>query len=52
MSIVDWAHVVLPLLGLGWGVCLVAVHPDVIDKWVARFSVWWVEKVDPPRHRR
>ena len=46
MSIVDWAEVVLPLLALGWGVCLVAMYPEVIDEWIARFNAWWAEQSD------
>jgi hypothetical protein len=51
MTIVEWAHVVLPLLALGWGVCLAVIHADVIDAWVARFDAWWAEHIDPPHHR-
>jgi len=52
VSLVEWAHVVLPLLCLGWGLCLVAMYPEAIDRWVARFDAWWVETVDPSRRSR
>jgi hypothetical protein len=41
MTIVDWAHVVLPLVSLVVGVCLVVAYPEAIDDWVARFDAWW-----------
>ena len=52
MTFVEWAHVVLPLLTLGWGLCLVAMHPDAIDRWVARFDAWWTENVDHTQRNR
>lgn len=51
MSIVDWAHVVLPLLALGWGACVAARHAEAIDAWVRRLDAWWAEQIDPPRRR-
>lgn len=38
MSIVDWAHVVLPLLALVVGVVLALRHSADIDRWVERFD--------------
>ena len=52
MSLVEWAHVVLPLLCLGWGLCLVAMYPETIDRWVARFDAWWIENIDPSHRSR
>jgi hypothetical protein len=41
MTFVEWADVVLPLLALCWGLCLVALHPDAIDRWMARLAARW-----------
>ena len=49
MTVLEWAQVVLPLLVLGWGMCLVAVHADVIGKWVAKFDVWWAHHIGRTR---
>lgn len=43
MTLVEWAEVVLPLLALGWGLCVVAVYPETLDVWVAQFDHWWPE---------
>jgi len=36
MSVVDWAHVILPLIALLAGVPLAWRHRSDIDAWVAR----------------
>lgn len=45
MTFVEWAHVVLPLLALGWGVTLVALYPEAVDRWLAQLDAWWIEYV-------
>jgi len=52
VTFVEWAHVVLPLLCLGWGVCLAAIYAEAIDRWVARFDAWWLENVDGRSRKR
>lgn len=42
MTLLEWLGVVLPLLWLGWGLCLVAMYPEVIDAWAARLDAWWI----------
>ena len=41
MTFVEWAEVVLPLLALGWGVCLVAIYPEAIEGWIGKLDAWW-----------
>ena len=41
MSIVDWAHVVLPLAALVGGVYLAWRHAEVIDRCVAELDRFW-----------
>jgi len=36
MSIVDWAHVVLPVSALGFGVYLVIRHRTEFDRWLRK----------------
>ena len=43
MTMVEWAEAALPLLALGWGLCLVATHAEAIRAWVAKFNAWWAE---------
>jgi hypothetical protein len=38
MSIVDWAHVILPLTALVAGVWLAFRHSSDIDRWVERLD--------------
>jgi hypothetical protein len=39
VTIVDWAHVVLPLGALIWGLYLVGRYSVDIDRWVRRWTV-------------
>lgn len=34
MTVVDWAHVVLPLIAVVWGGYLSWKYSDAIDRWV------------------
>ena len=52
MTFVEWANVVLPLLALGWGLCLLAIHPDAVDRWVARFEAWSTENLGHTHRNR
>lgn len=49
MAVMEWAQVVLPLLALGWGVCLVAVYADVINDWAAKIDAWWAHVIGKTR---
>jgi len=40
MSFVEWASCVLPLLAIGWGCSVVAIHPELLDRWGARIDAW------------
>lgn len=51
MTFIEWANVVLPLLALGWGVCLVALYPEAIDRWAAQFDTWWIDTVGERRRK-
>lgn len=47
-----WAEAVLPLLALGWGLCLVAMYPDTIATWVAKLDAWRAAHLDQPHGKR
>jgi len=38
MSFVEWAEVALPLLVFGWGMCLVAAYPEIVDSALAKLD--------------
>jgi hypothetical protein len=48
MTVVEWAEVALPLIALGWGMCLVAAQAETIDAWVAKASAWWTDRLRRP----
>ncbi len=50
-ALIEWAGVVLPLLALAWGMCLVAIYPDVIEAWVAKLDAWWIDHVGHPTRK-
>jgi hypothetical protein len=50
MTIVEWAEVALPLLALGWVLCLVAIYPDAINAIAAKVCGWWT--TSPQTRRR